>query len=167
MGSRRKLNVTLTGLETEDEIVEKVFQKNDWIRNTGTMEQFKGAFKFLARKRCQKSPKENLTFAVESRLHKALIERQKIGVGLTMVFVEEMVQVTRCYNCNGLGHISKSCQQKPKCHKCGKEGHKIKECRAEKSECGNCKQTGHRAYDRKCPTMKRALEWKIARTARC
>jgi transposase-like protein len=108
-------------------------------------------------------PKENLTFAVESRLHKALIERQKIGVGLTMVFVEEMVQVTRCYNCNGLGHISKSSQQKPKCHKCGKEGHKIKECRAEKSECGNCKQIGHRAYDRKCPTMKRALEWKIAR----
>jgi transposase-like protein len=163
MGSRRKLNVTLTGRETEDEIVEKVFQKNDWIRNTCTMEEFKGAFKFLARKRCQKSPKENLTFAVESRLHKALIERQKIGVGLTMVFVEEMVQVTRCYNCNGLGHISKSSQQKPKCHKCGKEGHKIKECRAEKSECGNWKQTGHRAYDRKCPTMKRALEWKIAR----
>jgi transposase-like protein len=172
IGSRRKLNpvVTLTGLETgwkEEEIVEEVFQKNDWIRNTGTMEEFKRAFKFLARKRCQKSPKENLTFAVESRLHKALIERQKIGVRLTIVFVEEMVQVPRCYNCNGLGHISKSCRQKPKCHKCGKEGHKIKECRAEKSECGNCKQTGHRAYYRKCPTMKRALEWKIARTARC
>jgi hypothetical protein len=65
------------------------------------------------------------------------------------------------------GFIRKSNQQKPKCHKCGKEGHKIKECRAEKSECGNCKQIGHRAYDRKCPTMKRALEWKIARTARC
>jgi hypothetical protein len=65
-------------------------------------------------------------------------QRQKIVVGLTMVFVE-MVQVTRCYNCNGLGHIARSCKQKPKCHKCGKEGHKIKECRAEKSECGNCK----------------------------
>ncbi|KAH0820870.1 hypothetical protein GEV33_001921 [Tenebrio molitor] len=98
IGSRRKLNpvVTLTGLETgwkEEEIVEEVFQKNDWIRNTGTMEEFKRAFKFLARKRCQKSPKENLTFAVESRLHKALIERQKIGVRLTIVFVEEMVQL--------------------------------------------------------------------------
>jgi hypothetical protein len=59
MGSRRKLNpaLTLTGLGTEDEIVEEVFQKNDWIRNTGTMEEFKGAFKFLARKRCQKSRK--------------------------------------------------------------------------------------------------------------
>jgi hypothetical protein len=88
-------------------------------------------------------------------------------VGLTMVFVEEMVQVTRCFNCNGLGHIPRSCKQKPKCHKCDKEGHKIKECRAEKSECGNYKQTGHRAYDKKCPPLKRALEWKIARPARC
>jgi hypothetical protein len=171
MGLRKKLNptVTLTGLETgwkEEEIVEEVFQKNGWIQSSSTMEEFKEAFKFLARKRCQKSLKKNLTFAVEPRLHKALIERQKIVVGLTMVFVE-MVQVTRCYNCNGLGHIARSCKQKPKCHKCGKEGHKIKECRAEKSECGNCKQTGHRAYDKKCPTLKRALEWKIARTARC
>jgi hypothetical protein len=69
-----------------------------------------------------KSPKENLTFAVEPRLHIAFIEKQKIMVGLTMVFVEEMVQVTRCFNCNGLGHIARSCKQKPKCHKCGKEG---------------------------------------------
>jgi hypothetical protein len=172
MGSKKKLNptVTLTGLETgwkEEEIVDEVFQKNGWIQNTTTREEFKKAFKFLARKRCQKSPKENLTFAVEPRLHKAFIEKQKIVVGLTMVFVEEMVQVTRCFKCNGLGHIAKSCKQEPKCHKCGKEGHKIKECRSEKSECGNCRQAGHRAYDRKCPTMKRALEWKIARTARC
>jgi hypothetical protein len=172
MGSKKKLNptVTLTGLETgwkEEEIVDEVFQKNGWIQSTTTREEFKEAFKFLARKRCQKSPKENLTFAVEPRLHKAFIEKQKIVVGLTMVFVEEMVQVTRCFKCNGLGHIAKSCKQEPKCHKCGKEGHKIKECRSEKSECGNCRQAGHRAYDRKCPTMKRALEWKIARTARC
>jgi hypothetical protein len=41
------------------------------------------------------------------------------------------------FNCNGLGHIAKSCKQKPKCHKCGKEGHKIKECRAEKSGTAN------------------------------
>jgi hypothetical protein len=97
VGTRKKLNptVTLTGLEagwTKEEIVEEVFQKNEWIRNTGTKEEFERDFKF---KRCQKSPKENLTFAVEPRLHKALIERQKIVV----VFVEEMVQVTRCYNC--------------------------------------------------------------------
>jgi hypothetical protein len=41
MGVRRKLNptVTLTGLEAgwkEEEIVEEVFQKNEWIRNTST-----------------------------------------------------------------------------------------------------------------------------------
>jgi hypothetical protein len=58
MGLKKKLNptVTLTGLETgwkEEEIVEEVFQKNGWIQSTSTMEEFKGAFMFLARKRCQ------------------------------------------------------------------------------------------------------------------
>jgi hypothetical protein len=47
MGARRKLNptVTLSGLEAgwkEEEIVEEVFQKNEWIRNTRTREEFKG-----------------------------------------------------------------------------------------------------------------------------
>lgn len=115
-------------------------------------------FRFLSRNKCLKSPRDNVTFAVEPR--------KKVVVDLTMVFVEKILSMTRCFNYDAFGHIARTCQKSLKCRKCGKEGDKIAECRADRSRCGNCGQTGHRAYDLRCPTQKKAEQRKIARTAR-
>jgi cellular nucleic acid-binding protein len=35
---------------------------------------------------------------------------------------------TRCYNCNGTGHMARDCRQKPICRACNRSGHTAKDC---------------------------------------
>lgn len=87
------------------------------------------------------------------------MEAEKVNVDLVKVFVEEEDQVTRCFNCNGYGHVAKYCKDAVVCPRCG-GGHKMKDCQAEELDCPNCKQMGiverrHPASSRYCPVYQK------------
>ncbi|GAP83159.2 putative zinc knuckle transcription factor protein [Rosellinia necatrix] len=68
--------------------------------------------------------------------------------------------LSKCSNCNELGHISKNCPQEKMekervvimCFNCTQPGHRMRDCRqkrVDKFACKNCGQGGHKAAD--CP----------------
>ncbi|KAJ2993298.1 hypothetical protein NUW58_g1883 [Xylaria curta] len=68
--------------------------------------------------------------------------------------------LSKCSNCNELGHISKNCPQEKvekervviMCFNCNEPGHRVRDCpqeRVDKFACKNCGKGGHRAAD--CP----------------
>lgn len=66
---------------------------------------------------------------------------------------------TQCYNCQGFGHGSAKCFNKPKCVKCGLE-HLTKDCEKSKdtdATCANCKQA-HPANFTGCEVYQRYLQ---------
>ncbi|KAE9385065.1 hypothetical protein BT96DRAFT_742440, partial [Gymnopus androsaceus JB14] len=71
----------------------------------------------------------------------------------------------RCMKCQQFNYIAKECtSEKDVCGRCDKN-HRTKDCTATAEEfyCAVCKQPGHIAADRKCPTLLR----KIRERARC
>ncbi|KAI9826675.1 MAG: hypothetical protein M1819_007309 [Sarea resinae] len=73
--------------------------------------------------------------------------------------------VSKCGNCNELGHSARFCTQEKeeieragvKCVNCEEVGHRARDCpqpRVDKFACRNCKQSGHNAAD--CPEPRSA-----------
>ena len=67
-------------------------------------------------------------------------------------------QVRRCYNCGGIGHISKGCTSQPKCLQCG-ESHPIDKTRRceNPKRCINCGKD-HFTLDRTCTKFIQQVE---------
>ena len=64
---------------------------------------------------------------------------------------------TQCYNCQRIGHTTKSCTAKnPRCMLCG-EGHKKEMCTKTQSSCANCK-CSHSANSKYCPLLRTARQ---------
>ena len=60
-------------------------------------------------------------------------------------------RVTRCYNCNKFGHISRSCPFSHSCGNCGSEECKEAVC-TKVSKCSNCGES-HKATSSRCPVF--------------
>ncbi|KAL1737841.1 hypothetical protein HDZ31DRAFT_12456, partial [Schizophyllum fasciatum] len=60
----------------------------------------------------------------------------------------------RCRRCNKHGHYVGSCREITDaiCATCG-EGHATATCTSTKRYCSNCRERGHAAWDRNCPTF--------------
>ncbi|XP_017758217.1 PREDICTED: uncharacterized protein LOC108549377 [Eufriesea mexicana] len=85
--------------------------------------------------------------------------------------VEDFIAVSRCYKCQGFGHVAKHCRQKhDTCGHCAETGHDTKACPTKKNNavCVNCKRSGkksdHAASSVNCPSYKAALERRVERT---
>ncbi|CAJ2502764.1 Uu.00g101580.m01.CDS01 [Anthostomella pinea] len=73
--------------------------------------------------------------------------------------------LSKCTNCDGLGHISKNCTE-PKmekeqvmitCYNCNETGHRVRDCstpRVDKFACKNCGKSGHQVKE--CPEPRQA-----------
>lgn len=62
---------------------------------------------------------------------------------------ERKYRITRCYNCNKFGHISRTCKCNFSCSNCGSEDCQESICRKPPT-CSNCGQ-GHKASSSQCP----------------
>ncbi|XP_063912086.1 uncharacterized protein LOC135128936 isoform X2 [Zophobas morio] len=96
-----------------------------------------------------------------------LISSGGLFVGYDYCYTFDAVELNRCFNCNSLGHSSYVCTQKICCPRCSGD-HNVKNCIAANLKCINCVKsaekdkttldTGHAAWDTRCPTYLKALE---------
>ena len=71
--------------------------------------------------------------------------------------------VPRCYHCQKLGHMKKSCPSKAVvCSTCASRGHTADQCTSERRICANCKGDHSSAYGG-CPALK---QWSLANRLR-
>jgi hypothetical protein len=106
---------------------------------------------------------------ISPAIRKIIIKSRTIFVGFKSCRYSEYLQITRCYNCNGFGHISKDCTQNTiSCGFCG-QLHDSKVCDRKKVQlfCVNCDrfnkstksskklQTNHSVLSEECESFKR------------
>lgn len=103
---------------------------------------------------------------VDKNTYERALDAGRLLVGYDNCAVYDAIEVTRCYNCSGLNHMSKGCRLKVVCPKCS-GNHPIKDCSSEAAKCVNCVKhlerfggqvdTGHAAWDSTCPSYTRVL----------
>ena len=80
----------------------------------------------------------------------------KVIIGLCCCRVYIQSSAVRCYNCQEIGHIAKSCQNSTVCGKCSLP-HDTKVCSSGVIKCHNCHKKGnphdHYAFDFRCPLL--------------
>lgn len=117
--------------------------------------------------------KENcdLVLEVTKEARDILRKREGLYVGWACCKFQDYIVPTRCYKCQGYGHITKHCKaEKETCGHCGADGHSHKECKAKEkpATCINCRRTGkpagHSVKDKQCFAYKAATQALIDKT---
>jgi len=96
----------------------------------------------------------------------AILKKGKVYIDWLRCRVKEFVIPTRCFKCQGYGHISKYCRQgSDTCSHCSKTGHGHKDCPDKDKPmcCVNCKKMGkpfdHRVGSASCFAQTRAMRY--------
>lgn len=150
---------------TSEEIGQSLIKLNK-LEESEVNDQLKFIFKFGKRDQIT----TNHVIQVSPELRKKLIKLGKIFLGWSCCRVEDHIQISRCYKCNGFGHVGKFCKQtSSSCSHCSGD-HDVKDCQKKNEApcCVNCKrfklQHEHAASDRNCPSYLNALSGLINKT---
>lgn len=111
------------------------------------------------------SGNQNATIALPRDAAVRILKKGRVKVGWTMCKVRERVDIKKCYNCQGMGHMARECKgpnRRDTCFRCGEKDHKAKECNREEF-CAVCEVTGHRVGTGRCPEFRKALKRAKAR----
>lgn len=87
----------------------------------------------------------------------------------TTVTIEKFnrTSIPQCFKCSELGHVQNNCFRPMVCHKCGESHSSQEECKVtaetpnSEKFCNLCKEKGHAASYKGCPTYKKALRMRI------
>lgn len=149
---------------TETSVSDSIFGQN--VDLASSVEQFQAEFcpKFKTGKKEGRTV--NWVVEVSPLMRNKILGRRRLYVEWSACRVRDFVMVTRCYKCQGFGHLAKHCERETCCSLCAETGHKGTECpkKEEKQEhkCVNCfkskKPHGHSTLDKNCPAYKQALE---------
>ena len=110
----------------------------------------------------KEKPTCNWVIEVTAKVRAKMISEPRIYSEWQSCRVLNFTLVTRCFKCQGFGHIAKVCENKDICSICAQEGHSHRTCKnKEKAKvCANCKKAkrpaNHNVMDRKCPCYERA-----------
>lgn len=131
---------------TEEEAVNSVWRKNARVLGGIKEEEFRGVFKLRHRTGARGKETVSWVAQVEPDLFGRMLREGRVYVGLRCCRVREFVGVTRCFKCQGLGHIGRMCGRGVTCSRCGDEGHHVSRCSKvmDGQECANCKRMGFR-----------------------
>ncbi|KAG8237930.1 hypothetical protein J437_LFUL017460 [Ladona fulva] len=156
-------------------VPEKEFTANVYSQNLKETEieegKFIQGFKHLFTTGRRESKYCNKVYEVTPEIRDALINKDKLYAGWESHYEKDYLGVTRCFKCQGFGHMAKTCREKEDiCSHCARSGQKIQDCPNKNKEetCANChrfgKDAAHSTWDRECPAYKFALEREILRT---
>lgn len=105
--------------------------------------------------------------SVDSKIHKKILQNNKVKIGWRNYRVFDYINVTRCFNCWGFNHFKDKCTKKERCRICA-ENHNEKECQSNVKNCTNCQNinnnsetscpTDHVATDLNCYSYKKILD---------
>ena len=128
------------------------------------------AIKFCFRTGRKDQEETNWVIEVPPQVREKLL-RGKIFLSWNACKVKDYIAISRCYKCQGYGHVAKYCRVNYEiCAHCAESGHSTKECKDKDGHatCVNCRKAGkkgdHAASSAKCPMYTKALEAIIART---
>lgn len=95
----------------------------------------------------------------------------KLFIGWNACKVRDFVALSRCYKCQGFGHIAKHCKRSTEtCGHCASQGHDVKSCpnKTKPLTCANCahagKKSDHAASSKDCLMYRAALERIVSST---
>lgn len=147
-------NVNLDDLISHEEIIESISTLND-------LEDWTSEIKIVTKLKHYQSM--NLVIEVTPSLRKIIVQRGFLFIGWKKCPVSDHLQIRKCSNCCGLGHLNKECKLERICPKCA-EKHDEKSCKATDFQCIRCVNynknkkkklpTSHAAYDKECPMLK-------------
>lgn len=149
---------------TDKEIKENVMVQNESALNGLTRIEIDAGMKFCFKTGKKGGDTSNIVLEVTPKIRHILMTARRLYLGWCSIKVSDYHGLSRCYKCQGLGHIAKFCKaDKQSCGICANEGHGIAECpnKKEKRKCALCKRAGkpfEHAPDYKCPMYKLGLE---------
>ena len=153
---------------SENDILKSMRKQNAKV--TEGMEN-DGDFSLCFRTGRKDSDETNWVAEVSPKLREKLLEANKVFLGWNACKVRDFLAVSRCFKCQGFGHIAKHCRHKEEvCSHCTEEGHGAKTCpkKTQSAVCVNCRRFGlkggHAASSKECPAHRKALEKSVNRT---
>lgn len=130
----------------------------------GTIAAIEWAKKMEKRTPHQKTAHAIVSFTTREAANQVIQKGMTIG-GKWVHGHRDQKDPQRCMKCQVFGHIAKECRAgNDVCGRC-KDNHRTADCMAteEGFYCANCKQQGHIASDRKCPTLMRKIKERTQR----
>lgn len=159
---------------TDEEIKSCVWKQN--LEGTGiTEEKLNKGFNIVFKTGRRDLDVVNLVIEMDPEIRIPLMEAGRVYIDFAACRIVDHLSVSRCFRCQGYGHVAKVCKKDERecvCSHCGRAGHEYKECRraisGEKPSCANClaakKPADHRVGTIDCPMYRRLVEQRIAKT---
>ncbi|XP_044580406.1 uncharacterized protein LOC123262282 [Cotesia glomerata] len=118
--------------KTDEEIIKMIQRQNDIPLDENSKMDIK-------KKGIGKKRDGLIIMEVDPKLHKYLVEINRIKLGWNKCRVLDCVSVLRCYKCWGYYHFAKDCRNGIKCRRCAGD-HKEEECDSTEKKCVNCQK---------------------------
>lgn len=119
-------------------------------------------FKFRTGKKDEATT--NWVFEASPKMRNILRRLERVYIGMRRCRVMDFSAITRCYKCQGLGHVSKHCRATvDSCGHCGEDGHRTNDCTKKERPkacalCKRLKKDNKHAANNECPAYKTMVE---------
>lgn len=166
MPKRRNPKIKICGMTEKlsaDEIIVRMINQNDFLNKDDD-------FKVVHISEIKKGNKlEQYQAILETKpvTYNKLMTNEKVYIKWDRCFVNEYVQITRCFKCLGFNHHAAACTKNKACRNCGGE-HEAVNCSSVGSKCVNClwyvknfKMTmdvNHHPFSSECEVLRRKYQ---------
>lgn len=176
MGLRApQLSIILKSIHSHvklEHIPNLMLRQNDELRKAYTdLEEWEKAIIHKREIQRNGSKTKNVVMKVEAKLYDIIVKQEKVRIAWQNIRVDNYIDITRCFKCQGYGHIAKHCELKEPvmiCSYCA-EHHLPKDCPVKnepnKHACHNCiripalgtlSSTPHNSLSSHCPVYRHA-----------